>query len=235
MVYIGITARLLRKRWAEHCYEARGGSLRPLHQAIREFGEHAFLYEEIGVYENYEDLKAAEIALIALHESLMPNGYNATLGGDGQLGHVPSAEVRAVLSAKLTGQKRSPETCARIGASKKGFRHSAESRARISAGTKGLTIGRVVSSETKAKLAAAGQGRVLSAETRRRMSAARTGQKRSPFSVEHCVRISAAKCVPVIVDGIQHESYTACAHALGVSRSEVGRWVASGKAIAFHS
>lgn len=120
--YVGITARSLDRRWKEHASDAlRRPRGRALHRAIREHGAAAFTIAPIFATESYEHLLATERELIVKHRTLVPHGYNLSLGGEGCLGIKRSAATRALMSAAKLGKPRSAETRAKISIAKMGI------------------------------------------------------------------------------------------------------------------
>lgn len=145
---------------------------------------------------------AYEIELIGRYGRREHGGVlvNKTDGGEGAGGWVPSAAMRAKLSALYRGKAPSAEALAKsraactgkplsedhrlkIGASQRGKSVSNETRAKISAALRGRTFdaewrakigaasrGRTPSDETRAKLSLAGQGRILTKEDRSKVS-----------------------------------------------------------------
>jgi hypothetical protein len=123
---------------------------------------------------------------------------NLTEGGEGALGHVPTKETRAKMSASQKGRSPSLETRAKLSAASKGNTtflgrtHSVEARAKMSA----AKLGKRASPETRAKMSAAQKGnasflgKTHSVETRARMSVAKKGH---PVSLETRAKISAAR------------------------------------------
>lgn len=102
-LYFGQTIRLIEKRWERHIQEAHSGSNYKFHRAIRKYGEENFLVEEVLTVSapTKEALKAkldyVEIRLIKKF-STFRNGYNMTLGGEGQFGRIFSEESRRKMS-----------------------------------------------------------------------------------------------------------------------------------------
>lgn len=76
--YIGLTTMPLRRRWKDHKQAAKSRDY-PLCRAIRKYGEDAFLVEELWGTSN---LGLMEQYFIALHNTMSPNGYNLTAGGE---------------------------------------------------------------------------------------------------------------------------------------------------------
>lgn len=82
-MYVGITQRSLKKRWAQHVYDARRGSNVPIHAAIRKHGKDGFDVEELYQYPTRAEACNAECELVAALELTTNQGYNASAGGDG--------------------------------------------------------------------------------------------------------------------------------------------------------
>lgn len=156
--YIGI-AKSAKKRWADHRSAARRGSRLPLHQAIARYGEEAFSFEVVATAADWKELCSLERALIAQHNSLCHggHGYNLTLGGEGVLGLVRTAEFAEMVRAR-----------------NKGYRHTAEARALISA----ALSQRICKPETRSKYSTIHKGKIVSEETRRKQSI--SAKRRAP-------------------------------------------------------
>jgi len=138
--YIGKTVNL-KRRFRKH-RRARGDKI--LYNAIRKYGWDNFLKVIIEVFDDdvsKETMSEREIYWIAKHETLKPNGYNCTKGGEGMLGRKVPEETRKKLRAAAKAQWANPE-----------------SRAKIMAATKTHQKGRPVSERTRAKLSAAQMG-----------------------------------------------------------------------------
>ena len=86
-VYIGKTQTTIEDRWKAHCYTAycpsHGDYNFPFHRAIRKYGKENFKLEEIEQCKD-EIINERESYWIDYFNSYN-DGYNATLGGDGQL------------------------------------------------------------------------------------------------------------------------------------------------------
>lgn len=85
-IYIGKTETSAQDRWKGHCraafLESHGDYNFPFHRAIRKYGKENFKVEEIEEVEDSEELKEREKFWINKFDSYY-NGYNSTLGGDG--------------------------------------------------------------------------------------------------------------------------------------------------------
>lgn len=86
--YIGKTINTITERWNKHCYEAftpqNKGYNFLIHKAIRKYGKDNFIIEEIYSCEDSE-LNEKEQDFIQKYNTLLPNGYNMTLGGEGSI------------------------------------------------------------------------------------------------------------------------------------------------------
>lgn len=119
--YVGITARSLHRRWYEHAIDAKARPGRnPLRRAIAKYGEAQFTVEVVCCARTWEDLCAAEVALIAQRNTRAPNGYNITLGGEGARGCIRTAAHRAAISRAHLGKQRSAITRAKLSAAMSG-------------------------------------------------------------------------------------------------------------------
>lgn len=81
-IYIGKTSYTIEKRWKEHLdkIDTYAGK-RPLYSALKKYGIENFLIEEVEECDS-SILNEKEKYWIAFYDSY-ENGYNATLGGDG--------------------------------------------------------------------------------------------------------------------------------------------------------
>jgi group I intron endonuclease len=78
--YVGIT-KDLKKRWGQH--KTLNGSAPALHAALKKYGKENFALTHIADAFDSECACAIEQMLIKDHNTLSPNGYNLTLGGEG--------------------------------------------------------------------------------------------------------------------------------------------------------
>lgn len=108
--YYGISKDVV-KRWSRHRADADKKVNRPLSNAIAAYGFDAMQFEvlftEIGT-DAVEKCKEAEVFLIEFDNTLIPNGYNVTIGGDMGIGMVLKTEAeRAMHGARVkAGQAR---------------------------------------------------------------------------------------------------------------------------------
>jgi group I intron endonuclease len=132
-VYIGSTGASVAKRVAHHRCEAKRGSQRPIHCAIRE-GE--FSVEVLDSTDDADLALLLEMTYIQEFDSIA-NGYNLSIG-KGSTGY------------------RSKQAIEKSAAAHRGMKRSAETRAKISAGLRGnkIWIGKHHTEETRAKMSA---------------------------------------------------------------------------------
>ena len=221
--YIGISVHEPTKGRIKNHLSGRGNRI--IANAVKKYGKDAFTYEvlEENVFDEF--LPDLEVAYIANFNTVAPNGYNLTSGGDKHkklsaetrrklseakrgennhyFGKVLSAEHRRKLSEAQKGKKhynfgktRSTETRRKLSEANKGKKHSAETRRKMSEAAKGKTF----SEETRRKLSEANKGKKHSAETRRKMSEAAKGRT-SPnlgksMSMEQRRKLSEARMHP---------------------------------------
>lgn len=144
--YVGQTTLTLKRRW--------GWPLKPknkyhsscvIDSAIRKYGAESFTIEQIDTAESQDELDKKEIYHVAQHRTVVPEGYNLTIGGKGGNGWVMPKEARKRISEALTGH---PGYWL-------GKRHSEETRERMAKSAKG----RIFSEETCRKISEANRAR----------------------------------------------------------------------------
>jgi len=118
-----------------------------------------FVWTVLVEVETEQELDDAETAFIREFGTLVPNGYNKTLG---RQGHILSEETRRKIGDRHRGRKHS--TVSRMNMSEAhlgksgcrlGVRLSDETKAKISQNRQGKSMGHAVSEETRAKISAA--------------------------------------------------------------------------------
>lgn len=99
--YIGISIHEPTQGRIKHHLSGHGNQC--IADAIKKYGQDAFVYEvlEADVFDEF--LPDLEIAYIAEFNTVVPNGYNLTHGGDGA--GSPSEQTRQRISASLKGKK----------------------------------------------------------------------------------------------------------------------------------
>lgn len=96
--YIGYSKYSMNERWTKgHVIAANQGKRFALSIAIRKYGTECWSHVELETYERIEDAKEAEIFFISTLQTLMPNGYNMTEGGDGARGDVVSKRTKEAM------------------------------------------------------------------------------------------------------------------------------------------
>ena len=182
-IYVGQTRQNLSKRLYQHQRSKNIG----IDAAIQKYGWENFSAEVIEECPE-EMLNEREKFWIAELNSMFPNGYNLTSGGERD--YTVAEPTRAKISELKTGNKNWL-----------GKHHTAETKALLSAmrmgnkygvGNKSM-LGKHLSAETRAKMSVARKGRIFSAEHRANLSKASKGRKKSP---ETCAKLSAANKNP---------------------------------------
>ncbi len=80
--YIGKTEEYyINNRWCKHKATARTNDKNYFHNAIRKYGEENFIFEVVLKDIPKEELCQKEIEYIKQYGTLIPGGYNMTLGG----------------------------------------------------------------------------------------------------------------------------------------------------------
>jgi len=121
-IYIGQTINSLDKRWKRHTWKCTINKISmAITKAISKYGKENFTIEEIDKADSIKELNEKEIHYIKLYNSLSPNGYNLTTGGDNKR---LSDETKNKISNSNKGKKASEETRKRLSDSHKGIKMS---------------------------------------------------------------------------------------------------------------
>lgn len=140
--YVGMTKRL-KTRWQQHKYA--NGSAPALHSAIKKYGIENFVFTHFASAKDVEAAGKIEIMLIKERNTLSPNGYNLTIGGEGGKG-VPMSEeqkkaisktVNAYLSTLSEEEKKKKFTAKNV-VSRKGSVQKPESKGKTSKSSKAM-------------------------------------------------------------------------------------------------
>ena len=186
--YIGQTIQKVEKRIDQHFNRTNCSAL---HNAIEKYGRDAFtieiLHEVLDIF-----LDELEIEEIKKHNTMSPNGYNLTTGGNSNT--FVSDETRRKLSEAQKGKNPTDETRRKMSEAQKGRKRgtpSPETRRKMSEAQKGRKYG-PLSLETRRKISEAQKGRNPTDKTRRKISEAKKGKKRGTPSPEHRKKLSEA-------------------------------------------
>lgn len=136
-IYIGLTTKSLERRWQQHCTPSNTCSF--LQKAIAKYGKQNFTIEELEQVMCPVVLSYKEQYYITKFNSLAPNGYNLTSGGEHsfKFSHI----VIAKIAAANTGKKRTPEYKENCRQRQLGKIPSTTTRAKMSAARKGKPSG----------------------------------------------------------------------------------------------
>lgn len=160
----------LKKRLSAHIRESRKRK-NHLGYWLRSLGGKAPILVVLHRVLRDESWQEEERRYIAAARAIGVNLVNATDGGEGGLGCVPSLETRAAMSASKKGVRLSPEHCAAMSAVRMGHPVSPETRAAISAKLTGIPQ----SPEARAINSISKKGLPKSLQHRAAMSAVRIG------------------------------------------------------------
>ena len=163
-IYVGQTRQKLNVRLYRHKIDNRPG----IDEAIQKYGWENFKAETVEECP-CEMLNEREIFWIKELNSMAPNGYNLTSGGERD--YTVSEKSRAKNSESHRGKKLSQETCVKMSKSR--------------TGEKNPFYGKHHTEESKAKNAAAHKGNKATAETRAKLSEMQTGEKNNFYGRHH--------------------------------------------------
>lgn len=201
--YVGVTAGTVEKRWAQHLYCAAKGRKWPIYSAIRKYGLTKFQIEEVAEAYSKEEAARLERALIAKHGSMVPNGYNQTIGGEFAHGGSYSLESRKKMS--VSGKQRyinrpqdremlaefrrnrpwSEESKKKASISHTGKKNSPEHRAAIAKALSDPEVRIKISQGVRRAMKEGRAQHTMTEELRSRLSAATTRQINAPGAKEH--------------------------------------------------
>jgi len=206
--YIGITSKTAEERFKRHFWRSKKN---PCQRAIHKYGKENVVISVLGECDNWELLCLAEREAIEKFNTLSPNGYNLTLGGEGTLGFKYSVETKQKMS--ISGRNKpkiSEETRAKMSLASSKRKPSIETREKMSLSRKKIMsddikkaisiyqkgrirsdeeilrfslLGKNISEETRAKMSASAKKRVVSQETRDKKSKALKGVPQRPEDV----------------------------------------------------
>ena len=162
-----------------------GHGNRIIANAVKKYGKDVFTYEvlEANVFDEF--LPDLEVAYIANFNTVTPNGYNLTYGGEKN--KKPSTETRRKISKARKGKFKgknhpnfgktpSEDTRRKMSEALTGKKHSEDTRRKMSEARKGENnpnFGKTHPTETRRKISKANKGKTRSAEMRRKMSETR--------------------------------------------------------------
>lgn len=200
-VYIGITCRKLKERWANGTRYHHNAYFT---NAIKKYGwdniKHEVLFEDL----SKEEATQKEIELISFYQSNNSEyGYNQSTGGE----------------CGATGYKRTPEQCEAISKRMKGRTISEEERERLRRLRKGVPN----SQEAREKMSKARKGVKHSEEWTKKIADANRGQKR-PSIWKAVVQMDLEGN-----DIRSYESITEASKQTGIHTSEITRCAQGGR------
>ena len=108
-IYIGQTTKSLEQRIKGHIKESKIDSNRPFMLSINKYGEDNFTFETIDSANNLDELNDKEVYWINFYNSVSPNGYNVTGGGQGKKMMVTN-ELSERISKGLKNSEKWQET-----------------------------------------------------------------------------------------------------------------------------
>lgn len=194
-IYIGKTVQPFHIRKKSHLNAAvfqRDNFI--FHRALKKHGAENFRWEIIDRSLFEKDILALEKQYIAKFNSVIPNGYNMTIGGEGVPGCHPSVESRKKLSLAVSGSKNhnfgkthtvSAETREKLRQANLGKKASIETRKKLSL----AHVGKKHTAEQTAKFSSRMKGHPVSDETKKKLSESNRGQKRS-FETKQNLRLA---------------------------------------------
>ncbi len=81
--YIGITMKTAEERFRRHVVHMAMGRRNAIHRAINKYGHEKFKVKTLAISNDRNYLRLIEKRAISAYETIYPNGYNLTGGGEG--------------------------------------------------------------------------------------------------------------------------------------------------------
>lgn len=173
--YIGQTTQSIKQRLQRHKTDTRRKSL--VRDTIRKYGYDIFQVD-ILYHCDVIDLNRLEMLSIARWNTLAPNGYNLTAGGEGLKGYKPTEATRKLNSEKqraycakhgnqFQGKTHTDKTKSKMSKSQQGKVLSEEHKENISKGLKRMWA---ENPDLKEQVSQKNKGRKHSIETRKQQS-----------------------------------------------------------------
>jgi group I intron endonuclease len=163
--YVGQTIMTIERRW--HGHTCRTGGCTVLYAAISKYGKENFKIESIYEASSLEELSAKEKELIKSLNTLAPNGYNLTTGGERPVFCEESREKMSKAKMGIpTWNKGKTKEDPRVDRSTKAARKALKEKF----GDVGPNTGHKWDDEGRKKAAERMTGNVLSKETKKKMS-----------------------------------------------------------------
>jgi group I intron endonuclease len=200
--YVGQTIKGRVHRKCDHAYSARRGSRSVFHAAIRKYGEDGFEFITIQECFDRACLNEAERFWIRALNTVVPNGYNLTYGGEGGEDSEETKKRKSEAFKRWVTPEMQKEWAEKAHAALRGSKWSEERRRNQPKmvwteerreNMRKFMKTFVLSEEARKKISLAKKGRGHSEEAKAKMSAAHKGRKTGPMSEEQKQKISKAK------------------------------------------
>lgn len=149
--YVGVTFKTVQARFKQHWDHANRANSKKffLQSALVKYGRDAFTVEAIAEAYSEREAVTLERAMIASHNTMAPNGYNLSTGGEGSAGWTASPEMRKRMGDSRRGLKWSAEKRAKMAAVQSSDEYRAKMR--INSAKRGPVV---ITDEMKARMSA---------------------------------------------------------------------------------
>ena len=171
--YVG-QAKCWKTRWRGHCAAAHKGAENVIYRAMRKYGVENFAITIVRRCP-IEELNDWEEFYIDKYETLVPDGYNMTAGGEGL--KASDALRRRMSASKLKFYDEHPEVKLQISEVLKAVYASNPA---LLERVRTQNVGRPVSEEARRKIGKKSKGHIVTVEMRAAISRENTGKTRSP-------------------------------------------------------
>lgn len=106
--YVGLSSKTAEIRFERHVMHLEAGRRNAIHRALKKYGPDKFTIETLYLSDDLQKLRRMEQLLIASLNTLAPNGYNLTGGGEGSAFWSAETRAKSVKSIKKSWENPSP-------------------------------------------------------------------------------------------------------------------------------
>jgi group I intron endonuclease len=167
--YVGQTTQTLKRRWNFHVC-GRSGCI-ALKSAFEKYGKENFKIEPLFVASSLEELDEKEVEFISSMNTIAPNGYNLTSGGERP---VFSEETRKKMSDAKVGKSTWIKGLTTEDSRVANFVNAGHKAVKDKFGSSGPHLGHKHSQESKLLISKNRKGKKHSEETKAKISLSRT-------------------------------------------------------------